>query len=156
MPYFHSMKRHVASWRGWCISEKLDGKLLHKCLHLICRMSVVSTVSKFCSPVFYFSLSLSPLLLSWPRLKWNVKTVRVANAGFIYSKSSFLFPFCCFFYFYFLFLACEPDVFLFLSREKFVPICFCKNILFCDGSDSVMFTHYPERKVYLNWRFYIF
>lgn len=32
--------------RGWCISETLDGKLIHKCLHLICRMSVVSTVSK--------------------------------------------------------------------------------------------------------------
>lgn len=28
---------------GWCISEKL----VHKCLHLICRMSGVSTVSTF-------------------------------------------------------------------------------------------------------------
>lgn len=40
--------------RGWCISEKLDGKLVHKCLHLICRMSVVSTVSKFCNLFIFF------------------------------------------------------------------------------------------------------
>lgn len=50
MPYFLSMKKACGLIkRGCCISEKLDGKLIHKCLHLICRMSVVSIVSKFCS-----------------------------------------------------------------------------------------------------------
>lgn len=57
MPYFLSMKKACGLIeRGCSISEKLDGKLIHKCLHLICRMSVVSIVSKFCSLPFPFTI----------------------------------------------------------------------------------------------------
>lgn len=65
MPYFLSMKKRACGLvqRGWCISEKLDGKLAHKCLHLFCRMSVVLIVSKiFCSFLFFPPLPVPPPL----------------------------------------------------------------------------------------------
>ena len=63
MPYFLSVKRHVASLREAGVFQKSwMEKLVHKCLHLICRMSVVSTVSKiFCS--LSVSVSLSPVFI---------------------------------------------------------------------------------------------
>lgn len=161
MPYFLSVKRHVASLREAGVFQKSwMEKLVHKCLHLICRMSVVSTVSKiFCSlsvsvslSLFFFSSSSSP---SWPR--FNNEMLRLCG-----SQTQVLFIVR----FFFSFLACEPDVFLSFFFFFFCHVKKCSNFVFVKMLFSVMVFFFfltvscllilLNEKVYLNWRFYIF
>lgn len=85
MPYFLSVKRHVASLReaGVFRKSRMESWFIN-----VYTSFVECQLSRLCQN-FVVSFYPPPSLLTY-RFKWNVKTVRVANASFIYSKGFFL------------------------------------------------------------------